>query len=91
MELYMNRILKIFTISFLLLVSVNFDILCQNTDKQRSSDYYEQGIIYAKQRNYDKAIEYFGKAMAINPGWATSYNYRGYLLNELGVATLGRR
>lgn len=43
----------------------------------RSKAYYESGIAYIKEEEYDRAIEDFTAALQINPNYAEALNSRG--------------
>lgn len=47
-------------------------------------DFNEQGIIYGKEGNSDKAIYYLNKAIEICPGFASAYHNRGHAYFQKG-------
>ena len=47
-------------------------------------DYFAKGIDAIQNQNYSKAIEYFNKAIAVNPKHAEAYHNRGVAKGRLG-------
>jgi WD40 repeat protein len=46
--------------------------------------HYQQGTIYAKTERYTEAIKEFSQAIARNPYYIEAYQYRGFILAQLG-------
>lgn len=66
-------------------------VLVSSVDIKLSSKYITLGSRHLDVNNYDSAIEYFSKALELNPfneassiGLATSYQYRGEYKSEIG-------
>ena len=54
-----------------------------NDDKGISIDYKRFGDFYRSEREYDKAIEYYGEAIRADPDHAAAHHNIGVLLNNL--------
>ncbi len=52
---------------------------------EHARGYYERAQFFAKLREYDKAIEDYGRAIALNPEFAQAYNYRGNAYRNKGM------
>ncbi len=64
---------------------ISKDIHVQSEDvKVQSEDLYKQGQTFKHQGNYKKAIEYYDKALAINPKNADIWNSKAWLLYKNG-------
>jgi len=62
--------------------------------EQTAHVYSQIGMIYAKQRRYDEALEALARAEKINPAWAPTYNYRAkirFQQNDLAAAVADYR
>ena len=46
--------------------------------------YYNRGMVYDNMGRFDKAIEDFDKAIALNPSYLDAYNNRGLVFKEMG-------
>ncbi|MGF1591133.1 MAG: DnaJ domain-containing protein [Pleurocapsa sp.] len=46
--------------------------------------YYQQGVIYAEQENYQAALDSFAQAIRVNGDYLEAYQYRGFILSKLG-------
>lgn len=49
----------------------------KSKDKQQAKSHYKQGISYRKNKEFDKAIEEFDKAIKLNPDFVRAYIERG--------------
>ncbi len=72
-------------------VEEKIEILEQKIDKNEcnDTDYYNLATLYAKKRNWDKAIENFRNALSLNPENKQAYNNLGnvyFNLNEVDPA-----
>ena len=45
--------------------------------------YYNRGVDYYNQKQYESAIQCYTKAIELNPNFAMAYNNRGAVYNEL--------
>ncbi|MBE9042925.1 DnaJ domain-containing protein [Pleurocapsales cyanobacterium LEGE 10410] len=53
--------------------------------KQNSPEsYYQQGVTYAEQENYEAALNSFAQAIKLNADYLEAYQYRGFILSKLG-------
>jgi curved DNA-binding protein CbpA len=52
--------------------------------------YYQKGATNAKLKQYDRAIADFSQAIFLDPAHIKAYQYRGFLLQKLGLETLAR-
>ena len=53
--------------------------------KQTSSEsFYQQGIAYAEQEEYQAALDSFAQAIKRNGDYLEAYQYRGFILSKLG-------
>lgn len=53
--------------------------------KQVSSEsYYQEGVAYAEQENYEAALNSFAQAIKLNADYLEAYQYRGFILSKLG-------
>jgi WD40 repeat protein len=55
-----------------------------STKKSTPDFYYCQGVNYAKQQNYEDALISFAQAIKLDADHIESYQYRGFILSELG-------
>lgn len=51
---------------------------------QSSESFYQQGVVYAEQEDYDEALQSFTQAIRLNPDCLEAYQYRGFILSKLG-------
>ena len=51
-----------------------------------SEAYYNLAILYKKQLKFDKAVEYYNKAILIKPKYVEAYNNLGNILQDQGEA-----
>ena len=51
---------------------------------QSSESFYQQGVVYAEQEDYDEALQSFARAIGLNPDCLEAYQYRGFILSKLG-------
>jgi WD40 repeat protein len=49
-----------------------------------SESFYQQGVVYAEQEDYDEALQSFARAIGLNPDCLEAYQYRGFILSKLG-------
>ena len=52
--------------------------------------YNDRGILYALFGQYDRALEDYGRALALNPAFAEAYFNRGGLYSKAGQTELAR-
>ena len=52
-------------------------------DPNDAMAYYNRGVAYADQKQYDRAIADYGKAIQIDPNYANAYNNRGIAYKNL--------
>ncbi len=46
--------------------------------------YYQQGMGYIETKEYDSALNSFARAIKLNPDYLEAYQWRGFILSELG-------
>ncbi len=75
------------SIKYILLIFLfnTFDCKADNfpKDLKISKEYEEKGIIFIKQKQYEKAIEYFNKSIELNPNRRSNYFRKGCALIHL--------
>ena len=64
-----------------------FSLLFTQTDKEEAEKYFNEAVEYYYKGNYDKAIECYQKAIAINPDLAGAYNNMGLAYYHKGWET----
>ena len=52
--------------------------------KQAADKLYSQGISALQEDKVEQALEYFNKALQINPGYKMAWAYKGFILKKLG-------
>lgn len=50
----------------------------------QSTNFFNQGMTYSKEKQWDKAIAEYTKALTLNPGYAEAYLRRGLAYHEKG-------
>lgn len=55
-----------------------------NKTKQTPDYYYQQGVIFAEEQNYDDALTSFAQAIKLNADYLEAYQYRGFILSKMG-------
>lgn len=80
-----NKLNKILLLTCLFFILVNIIVLAQVNFEDESWVYKEQGDKYFYQKNYSKAIEFYEKALQINPKYPEVYYMLGniYKLKKL--------
>ncbi len=65
-------------------IIILFSIFIYPASSQTAGEWVEKGIAYGKQGEYNKAIEAFDKAIAINPNSKETWYNKGNALTKLG-------
>ena len=52
----------------------NLDVALKALKTPKAEDYLNTGLIYHRQQNYTKAIEFYKKSLAVNPNYSLAYN-----------------
>lgn len=55
-----------------------------NKTKQTPDYYYQQGVIFAEEQNYNDALTSFAQAIKLNADYLEAYQYRGFILSKMG-------
>jgi superkiller protein 3 len=55
-----------------------------NKKEKQAEKYFQQGYAYNNKGDYDKAIEYYNKAIELNPDYAVAYYNLGNVYNNKG-------
>lgn len=77
--MFRTKPLLILMILFILLLSFNSALLSQD-----AQPFINQGLNFAQNKMWDKAIEQFQKAIAVQPKNPVAHNNLGYVLSEKG-------
>ena len=73
-----NRLKK--TILLFFLICISFISSAQN----KSLEYYKQGNLYVKSKQYDKALEQYDFSIAEDVSFYKAYRNKGFILSKLG-------
>ena len=76
--------MKYFRLTVILLVVGVFVLAPVIGSAQSADDWYSKGKIESNGENHEKAIEYYTKAISINPDYALAYYSRGMCYKALG-------
>ncbi len=69
--------MKRFRLTVIMLVVGAFVLVPVVGNAQNAVDWYNKGIDEYDEKNYEKAIEYYAKAISIDPNYTMAYNNRG--------------